>query len=73
MSYPIEIKNITAQELQDAMAKDWETYHATYETHDKADLAELIAGTDGTLEAALAAAKAHTDFWNEMQSNCYSF
>lgn len=61
----------TITEFRDAMAKDWETYHATYETSEDSDLAEMLEEAGGDLTAALKLAKKATDLWNEMQSNCY--
>jgi len=58
------------EEFKTAMAKDWETYHATYECSDDEDLAEMLV-EGKTLEGALALAKKDTDRFNEMQSNCY--
>ncbi len=61
----------TVEEFQAAMAQDWETYHATYECSDDEELQEMLDEAGGDLEAALKLAKADTDLFNEMQSNCY--
>ena len=61
----------TVNEFRTAMAKDWETYHATYECSDDDDLQDMLDRAKGDLDKALKLAKADTDFFNEMASNCY--
>lgn len=57
--------------FKDRMAASWETYHWVFETSDDKDLAVILAEAGGDVDAALYAAKSHTDLMNEMQSNCY--
>jgi len=62
---------VTPEDFRTAMAADWEKYHATYECSDDSDLQQILDKAKGNLKKALKLAKADTDFFNEMQSNCY--
>ena len=67
----IKLVRVTVDQFRAAMAKDWGTYHATYECSEDEDLADMLERADGKLDRALELAKEQTDLWNEMQSNCY--
>lgn len=54
------------QEFKTRMDAEWETYHWVRETHDDAELAEII-DREGSVDAALADAKDTTDLLNEQQ------
>lgn len=53
-------------EMKARMDAEWEKYHWVRETHDDAELAEII-DQEGSVDAALADAKATTDLLNEQQ------
>ena len=61
---------VTVEDFKAAMSKDWEVYHAYYETTDDEDMQRDLAEA-GSLKKALKVAKGATDFFNEMQGNCY--